>query len=262
LYEGKPIIGLVGGIAAGKSHVAKLFGRAGAEVISSDALVHTAYTHPQIKRQVLEMLGEDAFDPLGNVDRTAVGQMVFRDVEKRKKLERLLHPIVNEVRLQRMQRAAADAAVRAYVWDSPLLMETGLDKLCDAVVFVETDEATRRARAAERGWDAAELARRENLQAPLDKKRARADHVLRGTARVADEATARTHSSPDPSDPRPTADGGGRAQTTPRDDALAWEVGQLLDRILAAPRPAGGRCQNCACGPGPCGDAPGGPASA
>ncbi|MEM6312562.1 MAG: dephospho-CoA kinase, partial [Planctomycetota bacterium] len=147
MYSSRPIIGIAGGIASGKTHVARLFGELGCMVISSDALVRTAYTHPAVKRAVMDMFGEEVFTPGGEVDRAAVGRAVFGDVEKRKQLEQLLHPIVNQVRLERMRAGAADPAVVAYVWDSPLLFETGLDGLCTAVVFVETPLPVRVARA-------------------------------------------------------------------------------------------------------------------
>ncbi|MEM8874295.1 MAG: dephospho-CoA kinase [Planctomycetota bacterium] len=178
MYANKPIIGIAGGIASGKTHVSRLFGAFGCMVISSDALVRTAYTHPAVKRAIMDMFGEDAFNPGGEVDRAAIGKAVFGDVEKRRQLEQLLHPIVNQVRLQRMQAGGDDPNVRAFVWDSPLLFETGLDKLCTAVVFVDAPGSVRASRAVERGWDEKELFRRENVQWPLDKKREKADYVI------------------------------------------------------------------------------------
>lgn len=182
MYADKPILGLAGGIAAGKSFVAAKLAELGCCVISSDALVRTAYTHPAVKRAIFEMFGDGVFDPGGDVDRAAVGRAVFADAEQRRRLEQLLHPIVNEVRLQRMRQGAADPAVRAFVWDSPLLFETGLDALCDAVLFVETPPEVRAQRAVARGWSEKEWRRRENVQHPLDKKREKADYVIRNAA--------------------------------------------------------------------------------
>jgi hypothetical protein len=73
--------------------------------------------------------------------------------------------------------------VEAYVWDTPLLLETGLNRQCDVVVFIDAPREQREARVAwQRGWDAAELARREKLQMPLDKKRELSDDVIVNTA--------------------------------------------------------------------------------
>jgi dephospho-CoA kinase len=82
-----------------------------------------------------------------------------------------------------MEAAKDDPDVRAFIWDTPLLLETGLNKQCDAVVFVEAPEASRAARVREnRGWEGAELARREKSQWPLDRKREISDYVISNTA--------------------------------------------------------------------------------
>ena len=74
---------------------------------------------------------------------------------------------------------AADPKVRAIVLDAPKLFEVGLNQLCDTVVFVDAEWSVRVRRAAEsRGWSEVELARRENLQSPLDGKKANADHIV------------------------------------------------------------------------------------
>jgi len=82
-----------------------------------------------------------------------------------------------------MSETANDPNVRAYVWDTPLLLEAGLAPQCDAIVFVDAPPEARQKRVlAERGWDASEWARRENLQFPLDKKREMANDIVRNTA--------------------------------------------------------------------------------
>ena len=178
MFAGRPIIGLIGGIGAGKSHVARLFEAAGCCRIASDEMVRAAYTHPDVKRAVVERFGLEVLDDGGRIDRKKVADIVFRDPSQRQWLEGLLHPVANDARMQLMEQAARDDRVVAYIWDSPLLIEAGLDELCDAVVYVDAPLKDRVRRVSERGWDAAELARRENAQMPLDKKRQRADHVL------------------------------------------------------------------------------------
>jgi dephospho-CoA kinase len=88
--------------------------------------------------------------------------------------------------MELMEQAARDPGVLAYVWDSPLLLEAGLDELCDTVIFVDAPMEDRLRRVAERGWDASELDRREKVQMPLDKKRAKAEyHLVNADARPA-----------------------------------------------------------------------------
>lgn len=182
MFADKPIIGIAGGIGSGKSFVADLFGELGCLVIRSDDAVHEAYRDPQVREAIRQWWGEAVFRPDGEVDRSAIGRIVFADPEQRRRLERLLHPVVARTRQAAMERSADDPQVRAFVWDTPLLFETGLERQCDAVVFVEAPEDLRLSRVQTRGWDRAELARRENLQMPLDKKREISDYVIRNTA--------------------------------------------------------------------------------
>lgn len=181
MFHGKPILGIVGGIGSGKSYVARLFGEEGCLVIDSDALVREAYDDPAVRQTLREWWGEAVFRPDGSVDRRAIANQVFRKDDELRRLEGLVHPWVDRRRRQIMQ--AAGPRVVAFVWDTPLLFEAGLDRECDRVVFVEAplEERVRRV-AAQRGWNAAELLRREKLQMPLDKKRQLSDDVLVNSA--------------------------------------------------------------------------------
>jgi dephospho-CoA kinase len=227
MFAQRPIIGLAGGIGAGKSHVAKLFEQAGCCRVDSDEMVHAAYTHPDVKRQVLARFGDGVLDPTGRIDRKKLGPIVFADFEARRWLEELLHPVANAARVEVMSQAATDGKVSAYVWDSPLLFETRLDELCDVKVFVDAPRADRLARVEERGWDEAELTRRERAQMPPEEKRERCDFTLMN---------------------------GGTDATT------AEEVADLLRRIVANSQPASGGCcgGRCSGGGGCCGGGGGG----
>ncbi len=189
MYAGKPIIGIAGGIGSGKSTVARLFGEMGACVIDSDAMVRAAYKDERVKQQLKKWWGGMLFEPNGDVDRSAVWRKVQDRPDELRQLEGLLHPMVNEARERLMKAKAGDANVVAFVWDTPLLFETGLNELCDAVVFVEAPPELRQRRVQEtRGWGPEDLARRENLQMPLDNKREISDYVVVNTA---DESYAR-----------------------------------------------------------------------
>jgi len=183
MFEGKPIIGLTCGIGSGKSFVAKVFGELGCMVINSDDLVRQAYGDTVVKSDIKKWWGKLVFDPNGEIDRAAVARKVFQYPSERQKLESLLHPIVDKNR-ERMMRVGADnPEVKAYIWDTPLLFETHLNDRCDTVVFVDAPTELRVERVfSGRGWDEAELDRRENLQMPLDKKKEIADYVVVNTA--------------------------------------------------------------------------------
>lgn len=184
MFSKKPIIGIVGGIGSGKTFVARLFGELGCLVIEADALVRQAYADPIVRRTLREWWGGEVFMADGRVDRAAIAGKVFNDSDQRSRLEQLLHPWVSARRKVLQNNAVPET--RAFIWDTPLLFETGLNEACDAVVYVDVPYSERLRRVvAERGWDAAELLRRENLQMPLDKKRQISDYVLNNTADAA-----------------------------------------------------------------------------
>ncbi len=151
----------------------------GAGVINADDLNHKVLHFDEVRQQIQKWWGRDTYDEEGLLDRQRLAEIVFNDPAKRKKLEGLTHPRVNELRDQRRNELEADERIRAIVLDIPLLFEVGQDSLCDQVIFVDVDENARIQWAAkQRGWDAAELRRRENLQTPLDIKRERSDHIV------------------------------------------------------------------------------------
>jgi dephospho-CoA kinase len=185
MFRGKPIIGIVGGIGSGKSYVARLFGEEGCLVIDSDAQVREAYQDPAVLKTLRDWWGDDVFAGDGALDRAAVAKKVFNNPAERQRLEGLLHPWVDEKRRRMMEEASP--AVAGFVWDTPLLMEAGLNVQCDAVVFVEASDSERLQRVKEqRGWEAEELARREKLQLPLDTKRKISDYQVVNTAGAED----------------------------------------------------------------------------
>jgi len=183
MFHGKPIIGIAGGIGSGKSVAAGLLGEMGCHVIDSDAQVREAYRDPAILDTLRQWWGDSIFTPTGEVDRSAIAGRIFSLPAEKQRLEGLLHPWVSAARDREMAAAAQNPLWVAFVWDTPLLFEAGLNRDCDAVIFVDSDPLERRKRVAEqRGWSAEELARRENLQWPLDKKREISDYVVKNTA--------------------------------------------------------------------------------
>ena len=172
---GPVVIGLLGGVASGKSTVAGLFAAHGLLHVDADALAREVAAEPAVLAAVAAAFGPEVTAG-GRLDRAALAQRVFADPAARRRLEAILHPPIRTRILERL--AAARAAGTSVLLDVPLLLENGLIEHCDVVVFVEVDAAERRRRAAARGWAADELDRREAAQASLAEKRARADHVI------------------------------------------------------------------------------------
>ena len=180
------VVGMLGGVAAGKSTVARSLAEAGFRILDADQIAHRLYAEDkELRRGLSSEFGADVLTPTG-VDRQALGRRVFDDPSARRRLEAMVHPAVHDRLLQDLRDAAAEG-VRA-VLDVPLLLESGWESHCDSLIFVETAEATREARALARGWADGDRMRREAVQTPLEEKRAAADFVWSG----ADTARSKT----------------------------------------------------------------------
>ncbi|MFO0827613.1 MAG: dephospho-CoA kinase [Phycisphaerales bacterium] len=172
-----PVIGIVGGIGSGKSAVAAAFREAGCVVSDSDSLAHAALRDPVVRDEIVSWWGREVLDAHGEIDRKAVGRIVFSDATERGRLERLVHPWIERERVRAF--AAAPAGTKACVIDAPLLLEAGLGPQCDAIVFVDAPRAARSERVQKsRGWSEAEFTRREASQWPIERKRAASTHVV------------------------------------------------------------------------------------
>lgn len=172
------VVGLAGGIGAGKSSVAAAFREIGCVVSDSDAENREVLTRPEVRRELVRWWGEGVLDERGEIDRRKVAERIFADPAERKRLEGLTHPLIKARRAERLAEAAR-AGAPAMIIDAPLLFEAGVDRECDAVVFVDAPADVRAARVrASRGWDEAELARREAAQMSLEEKRRRCHYTI------------------------------------------------------------------------------------
>ena len=189
-----PVIGVLGGIASGKSHVAASLARSGGAVIDADELAHEILASNEVTALVVDEFGEAALGSDGRPDRGALAELVFSDAGKRERLEGWIHPRVRA----KIQAALDEAKARntgPVVLDVPLLLENAAEhdlvSQCDHLVFVECDLDTREQRAtASRGWSPGEVARREQSQLALAEKQERADHTIvnRGSLEDLDRA--------------------------------------------------------------------------
>jgi dephospho-CoA kinase len=173
-------VGLTGGIASGKSTVARIFGERGAHVIDADRIARdlVAPRSPALDR-IVEAFGSGILRPDGTLDRAALGEIVFPDAGRRRVLEQILHPpILAEIdrRVAELERTDPAGIV---VVDAALIFELGLQKRYDAVVVVWAEEEQQRRRLILRdGLSAEEAGRRLAAQMPLAEKRRRADLVV------------------------------------------------------------------------------------
>ena len=175
------IIGLLGGVAAGKSQVARLFCQCGAEVLDADTVGHEVLRMPSVREAIRHHFGAGVFGSDGQVNRPALGRIVFATdanaPQELAVLESLTHPHIRRQLRGQADRMLADG-VPVVVLDAPVLLKAGWNDLCDSLVFVDCPEPVRRARAVARGWTAEDFAAREAAQESVDSKRALADFVV------------------------------------------------------------------------------------
>ncbi|MFA6046526.1 MAG: dephospho-CoA kinase [Phycisphaerales bacterium] len=171
------ILGLVGGIGAGKSAVAAALGDAGFLVVDSDKEAKAALDQPAIRDQLTQWWGPSVIGADGHIDRKRIAEIIFATPADRARLEGLIHPLIKRNRAALASRARQDGK-RGVIVDAPLLYEAGVDQECDFVIFVDAPREQRLARVKARGWDDAELDRREKAQLSLQEKRTRADAVI------------------------------------------------------------------------------------
>lgn len=176
-------VGLTGGIASGKSTVSSMLRELGAVVIDADALAREVVERgtPGLAAVVAEF-GEDLVTPDGELDRPAMGRLVFGDETARRRLEAIVHPLVFERVVALEEQAPADAVV---VHDIPLLAESGRAGTFDAVVVVDAPHELQVARmVADRGWTREDAEARIAAQAGRAERLALATHVIRNTGSV------------------------------------------------------------------------------
>lgn len=173
-------VGLTGGIASGKSTVSAILSELGAVVIDADRLARevVAKGTPGLE-QVVEAFGPEILTEDGEMDRAAVGRIVFADEQKRRLLERIVHPLVFERYAELEAAAPADAIV---VHDVPLLAESGRAAEFDAVIVVDVPHETQVERLRrDRDMAREDAEARIAAQATREQRRAIATYVIENT---------------------------------------------------------------------------------
>ncbi|MEX0716062.1 MAG: dephospho-CoA kinase [Planctomycetaceae bacterium] len=182
--ESVPVVGLVGGVGSGKSSIARLAAASDSiSLIDGDRAGHFVLRHPEVVRQLRQRFGEEIIDEHQQVRRANLAREVFGPGEEHRRakddLERIVHPRIREILKGEIESARANPKTAAILLDAAVLFEAGWNDLCTAVVFIDTPRSQRLARVREsRGWEAAELDRREASQLSVETKRSQANHVI------------------------------------------------------------------------------------
>ncbi len=178
---GVPVIGVLGGVASGKSLVAQQLAQLGACVLDADRWGHEVLREPEVREAIRSRGGTGVGDQQGEGDRAAVAEIVFSgaadSAAELNFLEQLTHPRITRRLLDEAQRLVCDGAV-ALVLDAPVMLKAGWDRLCSTLVFVDAPEDQRLQRAQRRGWTPQQFAAREAAQESLEQKRRRADVII------------------------------------------------------------------------------------
>ena len=169
------IVALTGGIGSGKSLAAQYFSELGARVVDADQLARVA-----IER------GSEGFDEValrfgeqimrnGDIDRKALGEIIFADPKAKSDLEEIIHPRVRDLFAEVVADLKPDEVL---IYEIPLLVETGAAENFDLIVTIEADLELRKERLRARGMFISEIEKRIAQQASREDREAIADYVL------------------------------------------------------------------------------------
>ncbi|RMC01608.1 hypothetical protein DUI87_22049 [Hirundo rustica rustica] len=181
------LVGLSGGIASGKSTVVAVLRELGCAVIDADVIARqVVQPHSKAHQQILQHFGTEILLENGEINREALGNIIFSQPEKRRLLNSITHPEILKEMLKQVLKyfvlgnVAISTGYRYVILDIPLLFETrGLTRLMKYTVLVYCDPPTQLLRLMKRsGLSAAEAEARISSQLPLDEKRKWATHVI------------------------------------------------------------------------------------
>lgn len=154
---------------------------AGVPILDADKLGHAALAQTPIKQKIMSTWGNSVFDPSGEVNRAALGNIVFGNNAVAKselaKLESITHPFINQSLAEQIERLRS-TDTQVVLLDAPILIKAGWDQFCDEIIFVDANETLRYQRAASRGWSKDHFVARESAQAPLELKRQRSTVIV------------------------------------------------------------------------------------
>jgi len=176
-----PFIGLTGGLGTGKTTVLKLFKNSGAYTIDADKLVHQILKKPSTIKKLAAIIGKGIL-----IERTAktfinkkrMADIIFNDVQKRKSVEKLIHPEVMKAAKDFKTKILAKKSDAIIVFEVPLLLEAGYEKIFDKIIVVYCSKAKAVERLRKRGLSKEQALKRMNSQMSISRKKAYADFLI------------------------------------------------------------------------------------
>lgn len=180
-------VGITGGIGSGKSLVCSMFSKFGVTVLSADAIAKRVMLKDEKLRQALvSVLGPSTYTRTGEIDRFYVSEKIFNHPALQRKVNALVHPVVEEEVGREFARLAGQGEKLAIV-EAALIYEAGFHKRLDLVIVVDAPEPVRIARVVSRdGAKHEEVRKRIRAQLPAQSKVTRADYVIRNSGSIKD----------------------------------------------------------------------------
>jgi dephospho-CoA kinase len=184
---GVKLVGLTGGIASGKSTVAKILEHLGAAIVNADVLAREVVEPDQEAwKDIVARFGPDVLQPDQTLDRQKLRTVIFNDPDARKELEAIIHPRVRALAEQRIREHGA-AGFAIVVYEVPLLFEAKIHEWLRPVILVACDIDTQRRRLEQRDQiDTAAAQKIIDAQMSLAEKRRLADYVIENNGSLSD----------------------------------------------------------------------------
>ncbi|MCB9873157.1 MAG: dephospho-CoA kinase [Planctomycetaceae bacterium] len=176
------IVGILGGVASGKSLVAEELRKLGARVLDADQVGHQVLLEPEVIQAARDRWGDAVITEAGQINRSEVAKIVFAQTPDGPKelsfLEQLTHPRIGMRLRQEFEAIRAGGSTKVVILDAPVMLKAGWDKYCDYILFIDVPRDMRLQRARVRGWTDRDFEARESSQESLETKRAAANHVI------------------------------------------------------------------------------------
>ncbi len=173
------VIGITGGIASGKSTIAKMLGSLGATVINADQICHQLINTKSMSQRIINRWGDHIQDKYGKIERHKLGEIVFADKKELSALNKMIHPEAIKRIKNRIAKLRNESTTVAIVLDAALSVESNLIDICDITLFIDTRKNTCKARVKNsKKWPSGEITKREKFQNSLKGKKGIADIVI------------------------------------------------------------------------------------
>jgi dephospho-CoA kinase len=180
------VIGLTGGIASGKSTVAKMLSELGAVVIDADKVGHEVFRpHTEAWRKVVAAFGKDILGQNEAIDRSKLAQLVFNDPKALKRLNSIMHPLMHEIVREKIEGLRREGT-EVVVLEATLLIEAKWTDLVDQVwVTITPEDAVVNRLVSQKGFAEEQAEARIKSQTPISQRAKRADVVIRNDSDIA-----------------------------------------------------------------------------